>query len=95
MAAYGLYNKKGTVAFDGANLAVAISPPEDAGYATVAVLTVPTAQTAAFLDGTTPRLTADVPTNYRANFSYEEDASTGLTTFKVTVARRGMTIIFR
>ena len=95
VAAYGLYNKKGTVTFDGSNLGVAISPPADAGYATVAVLTVPTAQAAAFLDGTTPRLAADVPTNYRAIFSYEEDASTGLTTFKVTVARRGMTIIFR
>ncbi len=95
VAAYGLYNKKGNVTFDGANLAVAISPPEEVACATVGVLTVPTAQTAAFLDGTTPRLTADVPTNYRANFSYEEDASTGLTTFKVTVARRGMTIIFR
>ena len=95
VAAYGLYNAKGAVTFDGASLGVTISPPEDAGYATVAVLTVPTAQAAAFLDGTTPRLTADVPTNYRASFSYEEDAAAGLTTFKVTVARAGMTIIFR
>ena len=59
------------------------------------VLTVPTAQAGAFLDGTTPRLAAAVPKNYRADFSYEEDSTTGLTTFKVTVARVGLTIIFR
>ena len=59
------------------------------------VLTVPTAQAAAFLDGTTLRLAADVPKNYGANFSYEEDATAGLTTFKVTVFRVGLTIIFR
>jgi hypothetical protein len=95
VAAYGLYNKKGTVTFDGANLGVAISPPEDAGYATVAVLTVPTAQAAAFLDGTKPRMEADALKGYRTWFSYDEDAVAGLTTFKVTVARVGMTIIFR
>ena len=95
IAAYGLYNKKGTVTFDGASLGVAISPPEDAGYATVAVLTVPTAQAAAFLDGTKPRMEADAIKGYRTWFSYEEDAVAGLTTFKVTVARVGMTIIFR
>ena len=74
---------------------VAISPPEDVGYATVAVLTVPTAQAAAFLDGTKPRMEADDIKGYRTWFSYEEDAVSGLTTFKVTVARVGMTIIFR
>ena len=95
VAAYGLYNKKGIVTFDGANLGVAISPPEDVGYATVAVLTVPTAQAAAFLDGTKPRMEADDIKGYRTWFSYEEDAVSGLTTFKVTVARVGMTIIFR
>ncbi len=46
-------------------------------------------------DGTTPRLVADVPKNYRADFSYEEDATAGLTTFKVTIARAGLAIIFR
>ena len=92
VAAYGLYNKKGAVTFDGANLGVAISPPEETGYATVAVLTVPTAQAAAFLDGTAPRLVADVPKNYRADFSYEEDATAGLTTFKVKIARAGLII---
>ena len=58
-------------------------------------MTVPTAQASAFLDGTTPRLAAAVPKNYRADFSYEEDATAGLTTFKVTIARSGLTIIFR
>ena len=95
VAAYGLYNKKGNVTFDGADLTVAISPPEELAYATVGVLTVPTAQAAAFLDGTTPRFVADAPKNYRTRFFYEEDATAGLTTFKVTVARAGMTVIFR
>jgi predicted RecA/RadA family phage recombinase len=96
VAAYGLYNKKGTVTFAGDALGVAIIPPaDDVAVATVGVLTVPTAQAAAFLDGTTPRLAADVPKNYGANFSYEEDATAGLTTFKVTVFRVGLTIIFR
>jgi len=96
VAAYGLYNKKGTVTFDGANLGVAVSPPTaEVGYAAVGVLTVPTAQAAAFLDGTKPRLEADAIKGYRTWFSYEEDAVAGLTTFKVTVARAGMTIIFR
>ena len=96
VAAYGLYNKKGTVTFDGANLGVAVSPPAaEVGYAAVAVLTVPTAQAAAFLDGTKPRMEADAIKGYRTWFSYEEDAVSGLTTFKVTVARVGMTIIFR
>ena len=96
VAAYGLYNAKGTVTFAGDALGVAISPPaDDVAVATVGVLTVPTAQAAAFLDGTVPRLAAAVPKNYRADFSYEEDATAGLTTFKVTIARAGLTIIFR
>ena len=95
VAAYGLCNKKGTVSFDGANLTVAISPPEELSYATVGVLTVPTAQAAAFLDNGTPRFVADASKNYRTRFSYEEDVTAGLTTFKVTVARAGMTVIFR
>ena len=96
VAAYGLYNKKGTVTFDGANLGIAVTPPAaEVGYVTVAVLTVPTAQAAAFLDGTKPRMEADDIKGYRTWFSYEEDAVSGLTTFKVTVARAGMTIIFR
>ena len=95
MATYGLYNKKGTVTFDGANLVVAISPPEEFACATVGVLTVPTAQAVAFLDTGTPRFVADAPKNCRTRFSYDEDVGTGLTTFKVTVARAGMTVIFR
>lgn len=96
VAAYGLYNAKGTVTFAGDALGVAISPPaDDVTVATVGVLTVPTAQASAFLDGDTPRFTASRVSGFRTRFTHEADAETGLTTFKVTVARAGLTIIFR
>lgn len=96
VAAYGLYNAKGTVTFAGDALGVAISPPaDDVAVATVGVLTVPTAQAAAFLDGDAPRFTASRVSGFRTRFTHEADAETGLTTFKVTVARAGLTIIFR
>ena len=96
VAAYGLYNAKGTVTFAGDALGVAISPPaDDVAVATVGVLTVPTAQASAFLDGDTPRFAASRVSGFRTRFTHEADAETGLTTFKVTVARAGLTIIFR
>lgn len=50
---------------------------------------------AAFLDGDAPRLAANRVSGFRARFTHEADAETGLTTFRVTVARADLIISFR
>ena len=92
-AKYGLYNKTGTVSFEGDALKVRILPtPGMSDETSVAVLTVPTAQAAAFED----KLVAEGLRGYTATFSSamtegEED----MTTFTATVKRRGSYIFLR
>ena len=92
-ATYGLYNKTGTVTFEGDALKVRILPkPGMDDETSVAVLTVPTAQAAAFED----KLVAEGLRGYTATFSSAPtEGEDGMTTVTATVKRRGSYIFLR
>lgn len=91
-AKYGLYNKTGSVTFSGDTLVVSFVPPTDGRLeTTVAVLSVPTAQAAAF-DG---KLVGRAK-GYTVQFASQTDAvESGMTTFTATLTHKGFMIFLK
>ena len=92
-ATYGLYNKTGTVSFEGDALKVRLTPPtEIVAEKTVALLTVPTAQAAAF-EG---KLVVEGLRGYTVSFSNEPaEGEDGMTTVTAKLMRRGAYFFLR
>ena len=92
-ATYGLYNKTGTVSFEGDSLKVRILPkPGMTDGTSVAVLTVPTAQAAAF-EG---KLVAEGVRGYAVSFASAPAEGEGdMTTFTATLMRRGAMVFLK
>ena len=92
-AKYGLYNKTGTVSFEGESLLVSVVPPTDGRLeASVAVLTVPTTQASTFAD----KLVAVRTKGYTVEFSSAAaEGEEGMTTFTATLTRKGLMIFLK
>lgn len=92
-AKYGLYNKTGSVSFEGDTLTVRITPPMDiVDEKTVALLTVPTAQATAF-EG---KLVVEGLRGYTVSVSSAAaEGEDGMTTVTATIKRRGAYIFLR